>query len=668
MSDLPGSLLSGRYRIEEQVGEGGMARVFKAWDMRRSVYLALKLLREDLAEDIVFVRRFQREARALSDLQHPHIVRFYGLEEEDERVFLLMDYIEGTTLRREIRQAKGPMPLERIVEILRPVCAALGYAHSQGLVHCDVKPANIMIDANGRVLLADFGIARMSETATTATMVGAGTPAYMAPEQIKGLNPTPQTDIYALGIVLYEMLGGGERPFTGEQAVITGATAEKVRWEHLNLLPPPLRRFNPDIPPELESVVLKCLEKEPAHRFAGAGEVFEAFRRIVPGAAPAAQMEQARTVSAPDAGRPPAVGSAAQPAAVPLPEQVSVGSPPLIGRQPPRTPAAAVIFLAVVLVLAVAGALWAGGSISATRRQAADLQATLSAQATLAFFQPEQAGAVETQNLASLPPSPTETPPPPTETPDLSNPPLNADSGETWRRPADGMEMVYIPAGEFLMGSADSDEQADADEKPQHKVYLDAFWIDQTEVTNAMFETFVWASGYSITGADWRHPQGPASSLKGLAQHPVVQVSWHDASTYCEWAGGRLPTEAEWEKAARGEDGRIYPWGDAAPGCSLLNYAGCKGDATAVGSYPAGASPYGLFDMAGNVWEWVLDWYAGNYYASSPHENPSGPESGEYRGLRGGAWYSGDRDARAANHRRGVPGFRYDNIGFRCAR
>ena len=383
MSSLPGSILNGRYRIEEQVGEGGMARVFKTWDMRRSVYLALKLLREDLAEDIVFVRRFQREAQALANLQHPHIVRFYGLEEDDDRVFLLMDYIEGTTLRKEIRQAKGPLPLERIVEILRPVCAALGYAHSQGLVHCDVKPANIMIDRSGRVLLADFGIARMSEGATTATMVGAGTPAYMAPEQVKGLDPTSQTDIYALGIVLYEMLTGGERPFTGEMATITGGTGEKVRWEQINLKPPSLRRFNPGISPELEAVVLKCLEKEPARRYASASELFNAFTRFTPGATLMAEAP-IFAASASGVGLPHAAGSAGE-SPTPVQEQPFSGGRPNAAWRPSRS--LAVIVLGLLVIFATAGMLWAGLNISASRRDAVALRATGAAQETLTFIQ-----------------------------------------------------------------------------------------------------------------------------------------------------------------------------------------------------------------------------------------------------------------------------------------
>ena len=276
MSNLISKILLERYNVQEFLGKGGMAEVYKVWDSERVTYLAMKVLLEDLAIDRVFVRRFSREANNLAKLQHPNIVRFYEFEKQDRLAFILMEYIEGETLKHLIHDAQGPLPANQMRVVMRAVCGALHFAHNSGFVHCDIKPANIMIDQNGQVLLADFGIARMSDAAT-ATMVGAGTPAYMAPEQVRGEDPSPQTDIYALGIVLYEMLTGGERPFTGEHAQTTGGTSEKVRWEQLNLQPPSPRKWNPDISPELEAVVLKCLEKEPKKRYNNSLELLNAM-------------------------------------------------------------------------------------------------------------------------------------------------------------------------------------------------------------------------------------------------------------------------------------------------------------------------------------------------------------------------------------------------------
>jgi serine/threonine protein kinase len=278
MNDLIGKTIGARYYVESFLGKGGMAEVYKVWDQERSVHLAMKILHADLAEDKVFLRRFKREAQTLSKLQHPNIVRFYGLEQADDLVYMLMDYVDGTTLRKEIFQSKEPLSLPRILEIMRPVCAALYYAHKAGFVHCDVKPANIMIHKNGSIFLSDFGIARMTE-ASTVTMVGAGTPAYMSPEQALGETPVPQTDIYALGIILFEMLTGGDRPFTGESAKTTGTTNEKVRWEHMRLPAPPPSKYEPSITPAIDQIVLKCLEKSPSSRYLSAMDLLNDLAR-----------------------------------------------------------------------------------------------------------------------------------------------------------------------------------------------------------------------------------------------------------------------------------------------------------------------------------------------------------------------------------------------------
>jgi formylglycine-generating enzyme required for sulfatase activity len=179
-------------------------------------------------------------------------------------------------------------------------------------------------------------------------------------------------------------------------------------------------------------------------------------------------------------------------------------------------------------------------------------------------------------------------------------------------------------------------------------------------VTNAQFEQFVKATGYNA-GDGWRKYY-----TKGKEKHPVVNVSWNDAEAYCKWAGKRLPTEAEWEKAARGNDGRIWPWGNAWDKSKCNSYYGGPRTTTPVGSYPAGASPYGVMDMAGNVLEWCADWYDKNYYTSAPDRNPQGPSSGIQRVLRGGSWVSGNPyDLRAADRGRNNPEARFDYYGFR---
>jgi formylglycine-generating enzyme required for sulfatase activity len=222
--------------------------------------------------------------------------------------------------------------------------------------------------------------------------------------------------------------------------------------------------------------------------------------------------------------------------------------------------------------------------------------------------------------------------------------------------------LVWVPEGEFSMGS----DTGESDEKPVHTVYLDGYWMDRTEVTNAMYALCV-AAG--VCNQPYSTKSYTRSSYYGDSQYrdyPVIYVDWNQATAYCEWAGRSLPSEAQWEKAARGTDGRIYPLGDTAPDANLANYSRNKGDTTAVGSYPSGASPYGIMDMAGNVWEWVADWYGETYYSSSPATNPQGPSSGTYRGLRGGSWGNNRSNVRSADRNWNVPGIQNDFIGFRC--
>ncbi len=279
MTTLLNRTLKNRYRVEAFLGRGGMAEVYQVFDLERGVPLAMKVLREDLAEDRVFLRRFEREARSLSRLQHPNIVRFYGLEQEGRLAFILMEFIQGSTLRGIVFDQHGPFEVPQILEVLRPVCSALHYAHQMGIVHCDIKSANIMVDTNGGVHLTDFGIARFSDAAT-ATMVGMGTPGYMAPELVRGQDPDPRADIYALGVLLYELATGGERPFTGESARISGSTSERIRWEQINRAPTPPSAINPRVTAQLEAIILHCLQKEPDSRYGNALELLAVLEKL----------------------------------------------------------------------------------------------------------------------------------------------------------------------------------------------------------------------------------------------------------------------------------------------------------------------------------------------------------------------------------------------------
>jgi len=243
----------------------------------------------------------------------------------------------------------------------------------------------------------------------------------------------------------------------------------------------------------------------------------------------------------------------------------------------------------------------------------------------------------------------------------------------------DGMTLVCIPAGDFQMGSTDEQiRQMRAEnpnwrissfmfEKPAHTVYLDAYWMDQTEVTNAQYARCVAAGACQAPESAQSRTRYSYYGNLQYADYPVVYVSWEDAVDYCTWAGRQMPSEAQWEKAARGTDGRIYPWGNQSPNANLLNYNDILKDTIAVGSYPGGASPYGVLDLAGNVWEMTADWSTTDYTSTQTSwSNPTGPATGDYRELRGGSWNYNNWGVRAALRTAYDPNKRVDHIGFRC--
>jgi formylglycine-generating enzyme required for sulfatase activity len=242
-------------------------------------------------------------------------------------------------------------------------------------------------------------------------------------------------------------------------------------------------------------------------------------------------------------------------------------------------------------------------------------------------------------------------------------------------------EMVRIPAGTFLMGSDKKiDRNAYPPEFPQRRVHLDAYEIDKFEVTTVQFLRFVLATNRDPL-IDWQYDGG--NFQETMANHPVMHVSWFDADAYCKWAGKRLPTSAEWEKAARGEDGRIYPWGNAPAGLSRANFGrtGLSGPVRdrperlllyppiiSVDKYENGVSPYGVYQLAGNVAEWTADWYDPHYYKTAPDRNPKGPEKGTQRAFRGGGWIDSTPTVRPAQRNGTDPNTKMNWLGFRCAR
>ncbi len=267
----------------------------------------------------------------------------------------------------------------------------------------------------------------------------------------------------------------------------------------------------------------------------------------------------------------------------------------------------------------------------------------------------------------------------PSKTPTLAQ--TSIDTSDSRVSDLDGMMMLYVPEGEFVMGAENPELEGSS---PVHTVNLDAFWIDQTEVTNGMYQKCAEAGGCNPPSSARSDTRDAYYGNPEYADYPVIYVDWYSAMDYCTWAGRRLPTEAEWEKAARGIDGAKFPWGNGDVSGNLLNFADSNSDTAwadrsiddgyadtaPVGSYPEGASPYGALNMAGNVNEWVADWYDGDYYSVSPESNPTGPESGaseNRRVFRGASFIDIGFAAESALRRRHSPGDASRGGGFRCA-
>ena len=252
----------------------------------------------------------------------------------------------------------------------------------------------------------------------------------------------------------------------------------------------------------------------------------------------------------------------------------------------------------------------------------------------------------------------------------------NSEQNSAGREPGNNNlllhNMVLIPAGEFIMGSDNKDSDAKPDEAPKHKVYLDAYYIDQYEITNSDYQKFILGTGSPApqVNQEWAKPYNwsGASYPEGRGNHPVILISWKDAQAYAAWAGKRLPTEAEWEKASRGGlTGQKYPGGNTLE----LNHASfAKGylrskEISRAGSFKPNS--FGLYDMAGNVWEWCQDWYDEQYYKDSPPGNPAGPSEGFYKVFRGGSWITDEKGLRCSQRGKNVPDYKSHTVGFRCA-
>lgn len=634
----------GRYEIDRELGRGGMAVVYLARDPYMKRQVAVKVLPRQFTHDPQFRARFQREAEIIAALEHPHIVPVHDYGEHEDQPFIVMRYMTGGSLADRLKG--GPMSLAEAVRVFTPLAAALDQAHAQNIVHRDLKPGNILFDAHGEPYISDFGIAKLlAETGTTFTGSAIiGTPAYMSPEQARGERDIDgRSDIYAMGGMLFEMLTG-RPPYEAD-------TPMGLALKHLTEPVPRLLDARPDLPPGCGDAISRAMAKNREDRYRVANDLALAVGKALKGDAAVQPESISEVVTLAQKKRP--VAAANQRESHFLSE--SSGQRVRL-RRLRLNREIAYMFVLLVTGIGCLATYFVGSREGVIGGVATSLASRRAAVVPTFVF---------TVVAPTTAPAPTSASPP-TATPAPSVTPTYG-IGSTLVSTVDGTILSYVPAGEFIMGSSEADANAEGNERPQRTAHLGAFWIDQTEVTNQAYAACVVAGGC-------KRPYRPDSATRvgyyddlQYAHYPIINVSWEDAKSYCSWSGRRLPSEAEWEKAARGLDGKMYPWGDIQPTVDLLNFNNQIGDTTQVGYFPKGVSPFGVLDMAGNVWEWVADWYMYEYYSVSPLENPLGPPTGEGHVIRGGSWNYGAEYARSSYRGWSPAVNRLDHLGFRCA-
>ena len=621
----------GRFKILELLGVGGMATVYKAFDTRLEREVAIKVIRREsfLPEDMeMLLKRFEREAKSLGQLSHPNIVGVLDYGEFEGAPYLVMEYLSGGTLKDKLG---SPIPWRDAVKLILPIAHALEYVHDRNIINRDIKPSNVLMTDKGQPMLTDFGLIKAfgdkdkEATSLTASGIGLGTPDYMAPEQWTG-EATAQSDLYSLGVVFYEMVTG-HRPFVAD-------TPAGVLLSQANDPLPLPKSYIPDLPRDVESVLLKALAKKPVDRYPDMHVFVKELESLLAGGRVTASTISTERLREQMTGE-TRLSSVATPA----------------HSRPWMLPVILVAAFGALAVIAVGGYLLFSGGPGLFAAPPTSAQVTLPTSTeippTQTSIPPTEVVVPATEPVETAPPT---EPPSPTEIIDDRN-----------------VTMVLIPAGEFTMGN---DKSGDAISKPASQVYLDAYYIDKYEVTNEEYE----ACAYAV---ECRKPLRAGSvtrvtyySNPVFANYPVIYIDWKMAKAYCEWRGARLPTEAEWEKAARKTDERIYPWGTEELDCSYANYAGCVGDTTPVDQHEKGVSPYGVYGMAGDVWEWTSS--LSKFYPYDATDGREDPEASGKRIARGGSWhptFGGNGGNIQVDTRAELdPGYNGAYVGVRCAR
>jgi serine/threonine-protein kinase len=648
---LPAGTKLGRYVIVRRLGKGGYGVVYEARQVELNRRVALKTLHPEAARDPTVRARFQQEGQAAAQIGHDHIVSVLDVGEHQGLPYLVMEFLAGEDLATHLAR-RGRLGVTEALATLLPVLAALDAAHQRGIVHRDLKPANLFLarTSTGRTTpkVLDFGVSKVANDSKAPSLTSSaamlGTPRYMAPEQVRASKEADhRADQYALGVILYECVTG-RRPFEGSNVFVMLDAIQAGRFARP-------RECVPELPEGLEAAILRAMRVDPEDRYES---VRAMGRALLPFAAEDVR-KQWEGIFTRDEGSRDSLNAVGEEPALAETQPAPVGSlqAKLAPNQEPSRPrslrSALPVIVGVLLFVLGVALVWRLGHPLPTRGMNAPTPSN---------------GATSS---------------------------LHCPAG-----------MASIPAGEFMMGTAPESE-GDADERPLHRVRLSAYCMDLTEVTVAQYAPCVRAGRCRPDTTQMSTVEVQAMAIINQYCHwakpdhenyPINCVDWSQADVFCRWAGKRLPTEAEWEYSARGSDGRIYPWGNTPPNEHLLNSYGLEArqywaargrDFTRsgvmyerddgwvviapVGRFPSGRSPFGLDDMAGNVWEWTADAY-GLYDVSWSNSVLQDPirQRGTLRVVRGGS--AGEHEPRIVRSTQRIPyevGNRFVNVGFRCA-
>ena len=685
---LVGRTIADKYAVESVVGEGGFAVVYRATHLIWKRPVALKVFKAlgDFSETDrqKLLDEFVQEGSLLADLSartaaivQARDIGMLDLSGGLRVPYMVLEWLEGATLEAVFATERElGLPLRtpaEVVHFLDPAAEALALAHRKGIAHRDIKPGNVFVlgDArgDGTVKLLDFGIAKVVSDAQkmagsftkTSGKVTSFTPAYGAPEQFSRTHGAtgPWTDVFSLGLIIVEALTGREALEGDDYVQLAVASGNPDRR-------PTPRTLGAAVSDDVEAVLARAVAVKPTDRWPTAGDFWNAMRQAV-AMAPLRGMTEPNPVSLPASSRSRRDSAFGRDATIAQGGPTSAGPTSKSDPEPPPSVATA-----------------PAGSSKTGLFVALGIGAIAIVGAGVVFLGPRPGAAAPTMPsaMASAPAAAVSAP---------------APSASVAAREPCPAGMISIPGGSFFMGS----DEGQQFEKPSHQVTLAPFCIDEFEVTVDKYKacsdsgrckragsTNEWAS---ITDKE-RKVFDPTCNIRdpeGRGKHPINCVDWEMADKYCHEQGGRLPTEAEWEFSARGPDGRKYPWGDDDPAAGRMNACGKEcvawgakngveekamyevddGFATTapVGSFPKGASRYGVQDVVGNVWEWVADWYGP--YGSAEERDPKGAPQGDERVIRGGSWNGSYASwVRPTFRYKDTPAKRSYGIGFRCAR